>query len=310
MRKIFTNDIPAKLLALAIAFFLWVYLMVLLNPEIETSFSNIPITYSEHSNLAKNGYIITSEPVESVSLKLKGPRNMLANVNRSNISAYIDLSGCSESGTYSLPIHVRLPYEELSLLNKTPYNVSITVDKVIKRDYELKLITQGTPRQKYYVDELKSATDTVTIEGPSELVKSIDSVVAYFDVNGLSKDTTRILKTVILNNRGESIQSEFLTVSDSEAEVTCTMLAEKSVKVDTNRIFVPNGFEISSVTPSEITLIGRQEILDTIDSVSTKEKWLEAKNGGLTAVGISLPDGVQSKEETVDVVLRKTGGDN
>ena len=57
MKKFFTTDIPTKLLALAIAFVLWVYLMVLLNPEIETSFSNIPITYSEHSNLTKNGHI-------------------------------------------------------------------------------------------------------------------------------------------------------------------------------------------------------------------------------------------------------------
>ncbi len=305
MKKLFTTDIPTKLLALAIAFFLWVYLMVLLNPEIETSFSNIPITYSEHSNLVRDGYVITSEPVEAVSLKLRGPRNMLANVNKNNISAYIDLTGCSEVGTHSLPIHVRLPYEELSLLSKTPYNVSITVDKVITRSFDLDVVMQGVPKNKYHIDTIKSNIKSVSIEGPSELIKSIDSVVSYFNVDGIDKDKTGESKIIILNNRGETIKSELLTISHDKAEITCAILAEKVVSVDTDKIIVPDGFEISSVTPAKVTLIGRQEILDTIESVKTYEKWLEAKTGALTEVKINLPQDVQSKETSVEIVIKE-----
>ncbi len=305
MKKLFTTDIPTKLLALAIAFFLWVYLMVLLNPEIETSFSNIPITYSEHSNLVRDGYVITSEPVEAVSLKLRGPRNMLANVNKNNISAYIDLTGCSEVGAHSLPIHVRLPYEELSLLSKTPYNVSITVDKVITRSFDLDVVMQGVPKNKYHIDTIKSNIKTVSIEGPSELIKSIDSVVSYFNVDGIDKDKTGESKIIILNNRGETIKSELLTISHEKAEITCSILAEKVVSVDTDKIIVPDGFEISSVTPAKVTLIGRQEILDTIESVKTYEKWLEAKTGALTEVKINIPQDVQSKETSVEIVIKE-----
>lgn len=305
MKKFFTTDIPTKLLALAIAFVLWIYLMIFLNPDIEINFSNIPITYSEHSTLTKNGYVITNDSLDSVSIKVKGPRNMLANAKKNNISAFIDLSGCSEVGTHSLPINVRLPYDELSVVNKSQYNVSITVDKVINRNYDLEVISEGTPKNKFHLDGLKSNIKTVNIEGPSELIKSIESVVAYVDINGIDRDRALTSKVEILNNRGETIKSELLTLSVEEIEVNCTVLAEKNVKVDLANIKVPSGYEVASVTPAEITIIGRQEVLDTITSAITYEKWLETKTGAITTVEINVPRDVEAKETSVEIVLKE-----
>lgn len=305
MKKFFTTDIPTKLLALGVAIFLWVYLVVLLNPQIETTFSNIPITYSEHSNLAKNGYVITSETVEAVSLKVRGSRNMLANVNKNNISAYIDLSGCSETGSYSLPIHVRLPYEELSIIDKSPYNVNIVVDKIIERDFDLNIITNGEPKDKVFVDNIKSNVETVSVKGPSELVKSIDSAVVYFDANGLGDDVTVTEKIILLNNRGEVIESGFITLSAAEAVLDCNVVIEKLVTVDTDRISVPEGYEIYSVTPQKVAIKGRKEILETITSIKTVKYEFVNGDAELFEVPLVLPGDITSNELVVEIIVKE-----
>lgn len=304
MKKFFTTDIPTKLLALGVAIFLWVYLVVLLNPQIETTFSNIPITYSEHSNLAKNGYVITSETVEAFSLKLRGSRNMLANVNKNNISAYIDLSGCSEIGAYSLPIQVRLPYEELSIIDKSPYNVNIVVDKIIERDFDLNIITKGEPKDKIFIDSIKSSVEAVSVKGPSELVKSIDSAVVYFDADGLNNDTTVTETIILLNNRGEKIESGFITMSATDAVLDCNVLVEKLVEVETDRITVPEGYEIYSVTPQKVTIRGRKDVLETITSVKTVKYEFSSGDAELFEIPLVLPGDVTSNNLTVEVVVK------
>ncbi len=304
MKKFFTTDIHTKLLALGVAIFLWVYLVVLLNPQIETTFSNIPITYSEHSNLAKNGYVITSETVEAVSLKLRGSRNMLANVNKNNISAYIDLSGCSETGSYSLPIHVRLPYDELSIIDKTPYNVNIVVDKVIERDFDVAVVTNGEPKEKVHINNIKSNVETVRVKGPSELVKSINSAVVYFDASGLDEDTVETAKIMLLNNRGEQINSGFITTDVSEATLHCNVLVEKIVAVETDRITVPSGYEIYSVTPEKVTVKGRKEVLETITSIKTVKYTFNEGDAELFEVPLVLPGDITSNDLTVEVVVK------
>jgi len=305
MKKFFTTDIPTKLLALGVAIFLWVYLVVLLNPQIETTFSNIPITYSEHSNLAKNGYVITSETIENVSLKIRGSRNMLANVNKNNISAYIDLSGCSETGSYSLPIHVRLPYDELSIIDKTPYNVNIVVDKIIERDFDVSVITNGEPKDKVYINNIKSNIETVTVKGPSELIKSIDSAVVYFDASGLDEDTTETEKIILLNNRGEKIESGFITLSETDATLSCSVLVEKIVSVDTDRIAVPLGYEIYSVTPEKVTVKGRKDVLETITSIKTVKYEFVQGDAELFEVPLVLHGDITSNDLAVEVVVKE-----
>lgn len=312
MKKFFTTDIPTKLLSLGIAVILWVYLVVFLNPQIETSFTNIPITYSDHAKLSQNGYVITSETVESINLKLRGSRNMLSNVNKNNISAYIDLSGCAASGTYSLPIHVRLPYDELAIIDKNPYNVNIVVDKVISREFDIEVITSGEPKSGVHMDSAKAKLASVTVSGPSEIVKSIDKAVVYADVGGISENKTISSEIKILNSRGEDVKSEFLAVSASKTDVACTVLLEKSVPVLLDGISVPEGYEIHSALPQTVTIIGQKEVLETIDEVKAADYTFTEENTEVTKIPLVFPNGVTAETETVDVVIKRseTQGEN
>lgn len=306
MKKFFTTDISTKLLSLGISVVLWVYLVVLLNPQIETTFSNIPITYSDHAKLSQNGYVITSETVESINLKLRGSRNMLSNVNKYNISAYVDLSGCAASGSYSLPIHVRLPYDELSIIDKNPYNVSIVVDKVISRDFDIEVITSGEPKSGIHLNDIKAKVSTVSVSGPSEVIKSIDRAVVYADIGGISENKTITADIKLLNSRGEEIQSDFITVSAEKTDIACTVLLEKTVPVSIDNVEIPEGYKIHSALPETVTIIGQKEVLETIDEISAEHYVLTAENTEVTKIPLTFPNGVTSEAETVDIVIKQS----
>lgn len=304
MKKFFTTDIPTKILSLVIAVFLWVYLVVLLNPQIETTITNIPISFSDHANLTKNGYVITNETVNSVTLKLRGSRNMLANVNKNNISAYIDLSGCSNKGTYSLPVHVRLPYDELSIIDKNPYNVTVNIDKITSYNFELELMPEGMLKENYVIDQIESTIKEINVKGPDELVRSIDKAVVKFDVSGIDADFSEKAKVVLLNNRGEIIESHLLTIDNSVVTVNGTVLYEKTVPINYDSINVPEGFEISSVSPMQITLRGIKDNLLHITELPLKGHTF-GTDEMKADVEIDYPDGVIGGVRTVHVTVKK-----
>ena len=71
-------------LSLVIAFALWAYVITTVNPESEETFYDIPVSY-QNDILEERGLMIVSEK-PTVTLKLKGNRSDLNELNASNIT--------------------------------------------------------------------------------------------------------------------------------------------------------------------------------------------------------------------------------
>ncbi|MBO7208143.1 MAG: hypothetical protein J6V58_00220 [Clostridia bacterium] len=304
MKKFFTTDISTKILSLVIAVFLWVYLVVLLNPQIETTITNIPITFKDQANLARNGFVITNDTVDTVTLKLRGSRNMLSNVNKNNISAYVDLSGCSGQNTYTLPVHITLPHDELSIVDKSPYNISVEVDKVSTYKFGLEIVPEGELKKDHVIDALEGNISEVLVKGPSSLVGSIKKAVVTVDVSGTDADFTKEADVVLYNNQGERIESHLVSVDNPKVTIIGTVLFQKSVPVTYENINLPEGYEISQVLPANITLKGKKDVLSEISELPLKNYSFNTDE--LQAeIEIMYPENIESNVETVQVTIKE-----
>jgi YbbR domain-containing protein len=158
-----------KLLSLAIAVVVWG--VVANEPELST-FTTAGI---EYKNLPE-GLEISSEPVSSVKLELRGPSGQLRGVSDgASPEVILDMSDV-RSGERSFPIvdgNVRL-VRGVQLVRAIPSVVRIRFERHAQRS--VKVIPRFHERDGYEVADYNVKPDSVTIAGPASHIAQIETV--------------------------------------------------------------------------------------------------------------------------------------
>ncbi len=113
-----SNWLP-KIMALLVAFSLWIYVMNELNPPLDAVFS-VPM---QVENLPSN--MMVRDLPEQASVKVRAPRVALNNFKLADVQVYVEGRGLTE-GRYSLPVKHRAP-QTLNVVEIQPNTVVIQV---------------------------------------------------------------------------------------------------------------------------------------------------------------------------------------
>ncbi len=248
MRKFLSTDIAARIIALVISVFVWIYVVVLLDPLIDIRISDIPVIYTNTVNLTNDGYVLMNEKPSAISIRIRGSRTMLAKFDKQDITAYIDLNGYNQAGTFSLPVSVRLPYEELSVVEKKPYSLSVKIDRIITRTLPVSVRTTGTPKEDYAMHESVLSLNTVELKGAEEIISSIDRAEVTVDISGMSSDVIASVPVTFYNTNEDIVTSKYLTSTPEKLDVRCVILKKKTVPV---KIIISGGEQIGRASCRE-----------------------------------------------------------
>lgn len=269
LKEFLKSDIATRIIAFIIAIIVWIYVVILIDPAIDIVISDIPVLYTNTISLTNEGYVVTNEKSDTVTIKVRGSRAMLAKINKSDISAFIDLNGYNQTGTFSLPISIRLPLEELDVVEKKPYGINVTIDKIVTQSFPVTVEITGATQEGYDVYESMATPSFVELKGPSELVASIEKVVASVDVDGASNDIIVVRDLKFYNTNQDIVASKHLTSSPEKAEIRCEILKRKNVAVEAILKNAGSNHHASVISNSQITILGKPEVLKDISVVYT-----------------------------------------
>lgn len=305
MRKLLENNTVLKILSFFISFTLWIYVAVVVNPDREITLKDVPISYSGHQTLLEQNYMISLQSDESVTLKLKGPINLISQVSKDNVTAYVDLSGYTTEGTYKIPVKVRLPFEQISVSDKTVYNATVVISRVYAHKFDVEKMYTGTLKDGYVLESDDVSTGIkAEISGPDEIVKSIDKAVIAVDLNGIKSDFTVTGEIKLLNSNGDIIDKHDLEVTPNDGEVTVRVLKKKTVPVTAD--FDAEGYTAEITGDKTITIIGKEADIDKITSVSTEKIYSDGTDEQETEVKAVLPSGIKAEQNNVKFTVKIT----
>lgn len=304
MKSFLKSDIVSRLIAFVLAIIVWIYVVILLDPPIDVTFNDIPILYTNTVDLTKSGYILTNEKNHSVSIKLRGSRTMLAKINKSEITAFADLNGYYQTGTVTVPVSVRLPFNELSVIEKKPYGVNVTIDKIISQGFPVTVEITGTPASGFEVYESVASQGVVELQGPGELVSSIEKVVAEVNVNSADNDIMVTRELGFYNTNGNAVSNKHLTSIPDKVEVRCEVLKRKTVAINPIIKDASDGFTATVIPSGQIIILGKPEVLEQITQIDT----VAVNAGGITkttktAAKLNLPDGIVTLGNISEVTI-------
>lgn len=299
MKRFLISSTFTKILSLVLAVFLWSFVVMVMNPQLEITISGVPVFYSDTEALSNNNLVIVNEQQMKVDIRLKGTRNALANVNSQNITALVDMNGYNVVGEHYIPIIIKLPVDGISVVSKHPENVKTIIDKMVTMKKPLVLNVEGSPKQGYITANPHLSQDYVMLHGPDSVLKTIDKAVAKIKVTDQTDDVVEMSDITFVSVNGVAVTNNLIQATPNKVEARCSILYRKTVKVQ-----IPTAGEnasglivnVSSPIYSEISIVGKAADLNEINVVYTEPVDItNIKEPGEMNLKLILPANVQTE---------------
>lgn len=292
------SKISSALLAVVIAFGLWIYVITTVSPNSTETYYNIPVVFEGESVLNNDrGLMLTSASGSTVSLELAGTRRDLSKVNSGNITVKVNLSKIYDPGQHSLKLDVSFPGDISSnafeILSQSEF--SVTVEERRKKDIPVEVVWTGTRSEDYLYDTENAVLDntTVNIIGPASVADLIDHAVVEVDLTDRTESLSESFRYTLCDAEGNPVDAAEITTNLEQIQVDMKIQRLKTVQLLVDVLYG------GGATSANTTVTLSQEAI----RVSGSDGALSEVGDSLTVATIDLSALERSTELTYPITL-------
>lgn len=209
MFKRLTHNLRLKLLALAIALVMWVFVVgqdkAEMTVEVPVEITGIPADM-----------VVADDVVNKVYARISGPGTLVRRAANQRMVQRVSLAGMGlgEHVFQIMPEDLRLP-AGVSVIRVSPARFMITLATKVSRQVQVRPALKGELAEGYEVAEINLKPPKVTVSGTQKDVDNVDWIwTMRMDVTGLKSSTS--LRSGLRLPRGKSLHLDPITV---EAEI-------------------------------------------------------------------------------------------
>lgn len=312
------NKIFYMVISVIAAFFLWFYVVTVVNPVSSAVISDIPIVFSGEEVLREDqNLIVANGEGLAVSVHFSGKNTELKKLlqARDEITAVVDVTKLRSAKEYTLSYELKLPSNvsesQISMTDRKPVNVTIAVERLITRQIEIKGdFSRLKVADGYMLEGTTFDYDTVTVEGPEAVVSQIASAQVSPERSDLTHSFTENVEYTLVDSEGKPVDTENLTTDIDIVQLSVSVVLYKEVPLGIELIDgggATAGDVSYEISPTSVTLSGDAAILDSLNKIVLGNVDLAATpNTKELTMPILLPDGVKcvSGEEEATVKVR------
>ena len=181
----------------------------------------------------------------------------------------------------------------------------VTLEKIISEDRSIKVDITGSGKDNVDNVMLEDNINKISISGPS-LVNKVKSVVGTVKVDGKFNDFSQSIKLEPVDANGKIVEGVKLERDSISANIA--LLIQKTVPITLN--LSNNKYDvIYTMSQSTVTIKGKKDIVDSINSIETQLVNLsEISPGTSKDVYLKVPSGITI--ETKYITIKKNSEDN
>lgn len=317
MEKKLSNNIGLKVLSVFLAFFVWLAVVNINNPE-DSDSKEVPLDIVNEGILTSNGKtyeLLTDKDTVTVSYRVRTLDK--AGISASDFRAYIDLADIYEpTGAVPVKIEVKNNRRLLDTPVAKPGVIRVKTEDLQRKSFEIRAKVIGEAAEGYDKGTPSVSPNYINVSGPMSVVGQISAVGIVINVDGADSNLSDSAPVVCFDaNENEIPTDERITFSRSSVDYTMPILKRKSLVLN----FEPEGrvadgyryTGIESSRPS-VTVNGLKSDLANINSITIPSSELNmdgATGDKEVTLDISqyLPEGVYLSDESskkVKVVIK------
>lgn len=291
------HDVWLRLLALILAFILWIIAREMTNPTRTAPVEDISLTITGEDELKSNYGLSVIEYPETVDITVRGPVNEISNSRlRNRITAVVDVSGITDgAGEYTLPVRISTGSSDIEA---NSVSVRVLVDEVTTEAVPVRVDATGTPATGYRAGTPEpTTTKELTIEGPASELAEVAYAYGTVDVSGRNSTFTSECQISLYNDAGEPITGTHVTTQTDTVTVRAPIYPVESIPL---AVTLTDGDTLTTdqvdvdIKPRNISLLGDQNTLASLTEINLGTIDLDTVRTGVAIeMEIPLPDGVR-----------------
>lgn len=299
--NIFRRNLLKKLIALIVAFFMWVFVMDDQDPAINGSYV-VPLTMSN----VPYEYLAVCD-IKTVQLETRAARSKFVKYDSNAFRVYANLDGLEE-GDHQISPQVVMP-QGFELIETRPTTINVKLDPLIERQMPAEFIVKGSIASDAVITDTRKSMEFVTVVGPKSFV---DKVARVYGTVKLSDNSSSFEMQVPMNavDENDNVISRVRVVP---SVITISFDIESGLKKRiipvVPELSVAEGWEISKITvePSQMEISGAESVINSIVTLKTVAFTVQTGQrffkGTLKLV---VPEGVNVPEHEVTVSAEVT----
>ena len=267
-----TNNVGIKVIAVVIAALIWLMIVNISDPEKTVIIYNIPINITHEEVITDMNMVYNSDKNATVNITVSGKRSVVSQLSAEDFTATASLKELSKVNAVPVQVSAVQNYigRKITIEKQSKQTLEVSIEQVKKQKYSVSVEYSGSPEEGYVAGGYNLSKSIVTVEAPESLLDKIDRVVARCDIDGENTDFTTKSRLYVYDKHDNILKSEKIKLSSKRVSVSVTILNEKQVPIETPSIGVPEeGYHVGKVTvsPENITLVGKKEVLDTVEKL-------------------------------------------
>lgn len=321
MNKISREDLSWKILSLALAMILWIFVINTQNPTQPQTIKNIPVTIKGLDALEAQGYVLKNEEEiknQVFSVTIRGPRLEIDKVYNNNLitatlnlNQYLgDLNQDSMQYLANYTVDIMLDGHSITVTDKKPQFTSIVLEREASVTSSISYnILEGTTKGYELLGNPIVSPTSIEIKGAKSAISEIASAVVNIDGSTFSDEKlVQRLPVTIYNHEGEEITGLVTSPQTVEVRLLIGKLKEVPLKVDVTGD-VQEGYVYvgTKCEPQTVTIVGKAEVVDTINEITVEPIDIsELTETTTVSAKLNLPDGIttnSAKEVNVTVQM-------
>jgi len=300
MEKIKREKLIMKIICTSLAVILWFYVSYFENPTMTKTVDDVPVTITDEQldRLEKKGLSIQYISKDSVDVKVTARRLTLATQTRRSLSAYVNISSISKSGTYYLPANVVSDDGADATYYVKAKDIKVVVEPILTGSFN---VEADLDNQYIAYNGYRLSSDTVKVSAPKSIFDEIYSIkTEHLILDDRIEIKERDL--VLYDKDGNVLDSEKVSFTPSNIDIMFSYLDEKTVPVI---IPMDSGKEITLPEKYDIDIYGDAETIDAISYIKTENLDLTQYDENSTVkLRLYLPYGIKVNEDSKQVEIK------
>lgn len=273
MKERLTRNLSLKILSIILAFFAWMTVVNISNPEV-TGVKEVTLEVSNEEVMSKANLAYDIESKKStVTIAYKVHMKDRASISSKDFRAYIDLEDYYPvTGTVPVYVEILNNKEMLSSVEAKPAVMHVTTENLQRKDFDLQYVLTGEAEDGYEIDQVTLSPKTVSVEGPQSAIGKISSVGIEVDVDGINTEKTGTAVPLFYDANGNDPEvGDKVTINHQEVDYRIQVMKVKTMNLNFEvggqvaKGYRYVGFEASA---ESVSVLGLKSVISDIDTIT------------------------------------------
>lgn len=306
MGRWLTNNVSLMVLAVLLAFFVWIVASLQQDPIVENTLSAPVVIVAPP---APNQTLSASTLPPTVTVRIRAPQSTFESLGAGGVQVPVDLSRLG-TGQHVVKLEPTIRVEPSMLLSSRPLTASVTIEQVTEASLPVRVIVDGTPAIGYQAQWPIVNPDQATVTGTQQIVARVASLDAVINVEGARSSVEQTVRLLARDRDGNAVSNVSITPASVVVRVPMEQRSNfKDLAVRVRPTGQPaEGYAITSISasPQVVTVFGPR---DAIQQLPGFIDTLEVSVAGATQdveqrVELNVPPNVSPIADNMTVLVR------